>query len=69
MSSFNKKYDGNANNIVTNAIVFPGVDLEQMTKETPRLYSENALWDTGAQVTVISEKVVKVIIFGNRKIK
>lgn len=61
MSSFNKKYDGNANNIVTNAIVFPGVDLEQMTKETPRLYSENALWDTGAQVTVISEKVVKAL--------
>ncbi|MCQ2203518.1 MAG: retroviral-like aspartic protease family protein [Bacteroidales bacterium] len=59
MSLFNKKYDGNANNIVTNTIVFPGVELEQMTTETPRFYSENALWDTGAQVTVISEKVVK----------
>lgn len=28
MSSFNKKYDGNANNIVTNTIVFPGVEIE-----------------------------------------
>ena len=59
MSSFNKKFDGNANNIVTNTIVFPGVEIERMTKETPRFYSEKALWDTGAQVTVISEKVVK----------
>lgn len=59
MSSFNKKYDGSAKNIVTNTIVFPGVELEQMSKETPRFYSEKALWDTGAQVTVISGKVVK----------
>lgn len=61
MSTFNKKYDGYANNIVTNAIVFSGVELEKMTTETPRLYLENALWDTGAQVTVISEKVVKAL--------
>lgn len=61
MSSFTKQYDGNACNIITNAIVFPGFGLEQMTPETPRHYSENALWDTGAQMTVISEKVVKAL--------
>lgn len=59
MSSFNKQYDGFASNIITNAIVFPGVKLEKMTIETPRHFSKNALWDTGAQITVISDKVVK----------
>ena len=59
MSSFSKQYDGFASNIITNAIVFPGVKLEKMTIETPRHFSKNALWDTGAQITVISDKVVK----------
>lgn len=61
MSSFKKQFDGYAENIVTNAIVFPGVELEEMTKGTPRYYTDNALWDTGAQMTVISPKVVKVL--------
>lgn len=32
-----------------------------MTTDTPRYYTENALWDTGAQMTVISDRVVKAL--------
>lgn len=58
MSSFNKQFEGNASNIVTNAVVFSGVEIESMTLETPRHSVENALWDTGAQVTIISKELV-----------
>lgn len=57
MSSFNKHFEGCASNIMTNAIVFPGITLEDMTLETPRHYVDNALWNTGAQVTIISKQM------------
>lgn len=59
MSHYSKQYDGFAESIVTNSIVFPGIDIEKMSQNTNRYYSDNTLWDTGAQVTVISQKVVE----------
>lgn len=61
MSIYEKQYGGYADNIITNVIVFPGLDLGGMTTETPRHFTENALWDTGAQMTVISDRVVKAL--------
>ncbi len=61
MSSFNKKFEGYASNIATNAIIFPGIDVGNLTVETPRLYTQNAIWDTGAQMTVISSKLVTAL--------
>ncbi|MCQ2198442.1 MAG: aspartyl protease family protein [Paludibacteraceae bacterium] len=59
MSQYTKDFDGYAESIVTNAIVFPGVELENLNHETPRKFTDNALWDTGAQVTVISNRIVE----------
>ena len=61
MNYIDKQIEGNVSNITTNVVVFAGDELEKLTPETPRFYSEKALWDTGAEMTVVSDKLVKTL--------
>lgn len=59
MSSFKKEYDALAEAIITNAVIVPAVELEVGKPLPPHFYTENAAWDTGAQFTIISPRVVE----------
>ena len=61
MSTFNKEYDGLADAIITNAIVMPAVELKEGEKFPPYYYTDNAAWDTGAQFTFISPRLVEAL--------
>lgn len=59
MNVFVKEYDHKADAIVTNAIVLPASELREGCPLPPYIYTENAAWDTGAQVTIISPRLVE----------
>ena len=59
MSSFKKEYNALAEAIITNAVILPAVELEEGMPLPPHFYTENAAWDTGAQFTIISPRVVE----------
>lgn len=61
MSTFNKGYDSLADAIITNAIVMPAVELKEGDELPPYYYTDNAAWDTGAQFTFISPRVVDAL--------
>ncbi|MCQ2251338.1 MAG: retroviral-like aspartic protease family protein [Bacteroidales bacterium] len=58
MRSYTKTFDCIVDVINTNAVVLPAVDLAPELKIPPHFYTENAVWDTGANTTVISSKIV-----------
>ena len=59
MSTFNKEYDGLADAVITNAIVMPAVELKDGEKFPHYYYTDNAAWDTGAQFSFLSPRVVE----------
>ncbi len=62
MGTYRQEYTVLANAIVTNAIVVP-TDAEVKAGEQPSLYyyTDSAAWDTGAQFTLISARVVEAL--------
>lgn len=62
MGTYRQEYIVLANAIVTNAIVVP-TDAEVKAGEQPSLYyyTDSAAWDTGAQFTLISPRVVEAL--------
>ena len=62
MGTYRQEYTVLANAIVTNAIVVP-TDAEVKTGEQPSryYYTDSAAWDTGAQFTLISPRVVEAL--------
>lgn len=62
MGTYRQEYTVLANAIVTNAIVVP-MDAEVKAGGQPSLYyyTDNAAWDTGAQFTLISPRVVEAL--------
>ena len=60
MGTYRQEYTALADAIVTNAIVVP-TDAEVKAGEQPSLYyyTDSAAWDTGAQFTLISPRVVE----------
>ena len=62
MGTYRQEYTVLANAIVTNAIVVP-TDAEVKAGEQPSLYyyTDSAAWDTGAQFTLISPRVVEAL--------
>ena len=62
MGTYRQEYTVLANAIVTNAIVVP-TDAEVRAGEQPSLYyyTDSAAWDTGAQFTLISPRVVEAL--------
>lgn len=61
MNVFVKEYDRRADAIVTNAIVMPAGEVREDRPLPPYAYTENAAWDTGAQVTIISPRLVECL--------
>ena len=59
MNVFVKEYDRKAEAIVTNAILMPAGEVREDCPLPPYVYTENAAWDTGAQVTIISPRLVE----------
>ena len=62
MGTYRQEYTVLANAIVTNAIVVP-TDAEVRAGEQPSLYyyTDSEAWDTGAQFTLISPRVVEAL--------
>lgn len=62
MATYKQEYTVLAEAIVTNAIVVP-TDAEVKVGEQPSIYyyTDRAAWDTGAQFTLISPRVVEVL--------
>ena len=62
MGTYRQEYTVLANAIVTNAIVVP-TDAEVKAGEQPSryYYTDSAAWDTGAQFTLISPRVVEAL--------
>lgn len=62
MATYRQEYTVLAEAIVTNAIVVP-TDAEVKAGEQPSLYyyTDSAAWDTGAQFTLISPRIVEAL--------
>lgn len=61
MSSYKKEYGCPAEAIITNALVMPAVELSEGEALPIFHYTESATWDTGAQFTVISPRIVEAL--------
>ena len=61
MSSFRKEYDKRADAIVTNAIVIDAANAVDGRQIPPYYYTDDAAWDTGAQFTFISPRIVQTL--------
>ena len=64
MSSFRKEFDALAEAVITNALVMPAVELEEGKALPPYHYTDNACWNTGAQFTIISPRLVEALQLG-----
>ena len=56
-----KQYDGFINAILTEAYVFKGEEIIQSEIPVKRFFTQNAAWNTGAEVTIISPHVVQML--------
>lgn len=64
MAVFTKRSDGLDLDIVTKCSIFSGVPVESIRQESDLpegFHTTNALWDTGAETTLISPQVVKAL--------
>jgi len=61
MSSFLKEFNSKADSIITNAVVLDATSVVDGQEIPPYFYSENAAWDTGAQFTFISPRIVQAL--------
>ena len=62
MATYRQEYTVLADAIVTNAIVVPtGAEVKAGEQLSLYYYTDNAAWDTGAQFTLISPRVVEAL--------
>lgn len=61
MSTFKKEYTTLADAIITYAIVTPATKIEDKQPPSFYYYTENAAWDTGAQFSFISPRIVETL--------
>lgn len=61
MSTFKKEYTALADAIITYAIVTPATKIEDNQPPSFYYYTENAAWDTGAQFSFISPRLVEAL--------
>ena len=59
MSTFKKEYNVQASAIITNALVMIADELKEGSEFPPCVYTESAAWDTGAEITIISPRLVE----------
>ena len=58
---FKQDYGGILQAIITDAFVFDGTVLDIKKVPTRKFFTQNAAWDTGAEVTIVSQRVVDVL--------
>ena len=56
-----KEYEGIVSAILSDAYVFGDEQITSGTIPTKRFFTHNAAWDTGAEVTIISPRVVEAL--------
>ena len=61
MSTFKKEYDVQTSAIITNALVMVADELKEGSEFPPCVYTESAAWDTGAEITIISPRLVETL--------
>lgn len=61
MTAFRKLFTGAADAIITNAIIMAGCEIKEGEQLPPYHYTDAAAWDTGAQFTFISPRIVKAL--------
>lgn len=57
--AYSKQYDSTISAILTEAYVFAGDEIKPGTIPPRRLFTQNAAWDTGAEVTILSPRAVQ----------
>lgn len=58
---FKQDYGGLLQAIITDAYVFDGTILELNKIPSRKFFTQNAAWDTGAEVTIVSQRVVNAL--------
>jgi len=61
VSTFKKEYDVQASAVITNALVMVADELKEGAEFPPCVYTESAAWDTGAEITIISPRLVETL--------
>ncbi len=61
METFKKEYTDLAEAIITSAIVMPAIKLEDWEYPPLYYYTDNAAWDTGAQFSFITPRMIKTL--------
>ena len=59
--AFQKDYEGRLKAILTDAYIFEAVDLDENPVPLNRVYTQSAAWDTGAEISIISPRVVEAL--------
>ncbi len=59
--AYTQDYDGLATAIITDAYLFKAEEIKPGTIPTQRFFTHHACWDTGAEVTIISPRVVEAL--------
>ena len=58
MSSYVKTYESIAPAIITQSVVLPNVEIKE-NPDVPYFHTANAVWDTGAELTIIKHSIVE----------
>ena len=56
---FQKDYKGLLKAVMTEAIIFEAVNLDDVPIPQNRIFTDSAVWDTGAEITIVSPRIVK----------
>ncbi len=59
--SFRKEYKCLAEAIITEAVVLPAVKISPHMSIPPHFHTERAAWDTGAQFTIVSPRIIEAL--------
>ena len=61
MNAYRHDYEGRLKSIMTEAFIFDGIDIDKSHVPAKRAFTKCAVWDTGAEVTVISPRIVEML--------
>jgi len=61
MTAYLQECDGELNAVITNAIIFEAAEVVPGVELKNRFFTENAAWDTGSEVTIVSSRVIKAL--------
>lgn len=61
MNGYKQDFEGRLKAILTEAYIFEAVDLDVNPVPENHIFTHSAAWDTGAEVSIISPRVVKTL--------